>query len=200
LVAETNAPERPLRKELLGFKGWVMGKVMKRAGGAVPSADRITLLRDADGDGVAELRTAFLENLTSPFGMALVGDELYVANTDALVRFPYRAGQTRIEASPTRVAELPGGPLNHHWTKGLIASPDGKKLYVSVGSNSNVAEHGMAYEEGRAAIWSSIERPARGACSRAGSATPWAWRGGATPCGRRSTSATSSGTTSSRTT
>ena len=153
LVAETNAPERPLRKELLGIRGWVMGKMMKRAGGAVPSADRITLLRDADGDGVAEVRSVFLENLKSPFGMALVGEELYVANTDALLRFPYTAGQTRIEATGTRLAELPGGPLNHHWTKGLIASADGTKLYVSVGSNSNVAEHGMAHEEGRAAIW-----------------------------------------------
>jgi hypothetical protein len=153
LVAETNAPERPLRKELLGVKGWVMGKMMQRAGGAVPSADRITLLRDADGDGVAELRSVFLENLRSPFGMALVDGNLYVANTDALVRFPYGTGETRVDEPGTRVAELPAGPLNHHWTKGLIASADGRKLYVSVGSNSNAAEHGIAHEEGRAAIW-----------------------------------------------
>ncbi len=156
LVAETNAPERPLRKKLLGVRGWIMGKMMKRAGGAVPSADRITLLRDADGDGVAEVRSVFLENLRSPFGMALVGEDLYVANTDALVRVPYRTGDTRIATLPTSVADfadLPGGPLNHHWTKGLIASPDGTKLYVSVGSNSNAAEHGMEHEEGRAAIW-----------------------------------------------
>jgi glucose/arabinose dehydrogenase len=153
LVAETNAPERPLRKKLLGVRGWIMGKIMKRAGGAVPSADRITLLRDADGDGVAEVRSVFLENLRSPFGMALVGEDLYVANTDALVRVPYRTGDTRIETPPTSVADLPGGPLNHHWTKGLIAGADGTKLYVSVGSNSNAAEHGMEHEEGRAAIW-----------------------------------------------
>jgi glucose/arabinose dehydrogenase len=153
LVAETNAPERPLRKELLGVKGWIMGKMQKRAGGAVPSANRITLLRDADGDGVAEVRSAFLENLNSPFGMALVDGTLYVANTDALVRFPYRTGEIRVAGPGTKVAELPAGPLNHHWTKGLIASVDGTKLYVSVGSNSNAAEHGMAHEEGRAAIW-----------------------------------------------
>ena len=179
LVAETNAPERPLRKKLLGVRGWVMGKMMKRAGGAVPSADRITLLRDADGDGVAEVRSAFLENLTSPFGMALVGEDLYVANTDALVRFPYKAGATRIEAAPTRVAELPAGPLNHHWTKGLIASPDGSKLYVAVGSNSNAAEHGMEHEEGRAAIWEFDRATGRGRVFASGLRNPvgMAWWG-----------------------
>jgi glucose/arabinose dehydrogenase len=152
LVAESNAPERPLRKELLGFKGWVMGKVMKRAGAAVPSANRITLLRDSDGDGRADERSALLSNLNSPFGMDLVGDDLYVANTDALVRFPYRDGDKTISAAGTKVAELPGGPLNHHWTKNVIASQDGTKLYVTVGSNSNVAEHGMEHEVERAAI------------------------------------------------
>jgi glucose/arabinose dehydrogenase len=152
LVAETNAPERPLRKELLGLKGWVMGKVMARAGAAVPSANRITLLRDSDGDGSADLRSVFLSGLNSPFGMALVDDRLYVANTDALVRFPYRTGATTIGAGPTPVADLPGGPLNHHWTKNVIASPDGSTLYVTVGSNSNVAEHGMEHEVDRAAI------------------------------------------------
>lgn len=152
LVAETNAPERPLRKELLGVKGWVMGQVMKRAGAAVPSANRITLLRDSDGDGRADLRSAFLTQLNSPFGMALVGNQLYVANTDALIRFPYRTGETTIKAGGVKVADLPGGPLNHHWTKNVIASPDGSKLYVTVGSNSNVAEHGMDQETDRAAI------------------------------------------------
>ena len=117
LVAETNAPERPLRKDLLGAKDWVTGKVMKKAGAAVPSANRITLLRDADVDGVAEVRSAFIENLNSPFGMALVGSELYVANTDALMRFPYKPGETKITAAGTKIADLPGGPLNHHWTK-----------------------------------------------------------------------------------
>jgi len=152
LVAETNAPERPLRKELLGVKGWVMGKVMKRAGAAVPSANRITLLRDSDGDGSVDQRSALLTGLNSPFGMALVGDQLYVANTDALVRFTYRPGATTIEGRGTKVADLPGGPLNHHWTKNVIASRDGSMLYVTVGSNSNVAEHGMDKEVDRAAI------------------------------------------------
>ena len=152
LVAETNAPERPLREELLGVKGWVMGKVMKRAGAAVPSANRITLLRDTEGDGSVDLRSVLLAELNSPFGMALVGNQLYVANTDALVRFPYRPGETVIEGSATKVADLPGGPLNHHWTKNVIASPDGSKLYVTVGSNSNIAEHGMNHETDRAAI------------------------------------------------
>jgi glucose/arabinose dehydrogenase len=150
LVAETNAPERP--EESKGVKGRVMKKVMKRAGAAVPSANRITLLRDADGDGVPETRTAFLENLNSPFGMALVGETLYVANTDAVVAFPYRAGETAIRSEARKVADLPGGPLNHHWTKNLIASRDGKRLYATVGSNSNAAEHGLEKEERRAAI------------------------------------------------
>jgi glucose/arabinose dehydrogenase len=128
-------------------------RVMKKAGAGVPSANRITLLRDADRDGVAEVRSVFLERLNSPFGMALVGDELYVANTDAVLRFPYRGGETRIEAPGTKVVDLPAGPRNHHWTKNLIASRDGAKLYVTVGSNSNAAENGIEAEEGRAAIW-----------------------------------------------
>jgi len=151
LVAETNAPERPLDGR--GIKGWFFKLFQKKAGGAVPSANRITLLRDADGDGLAETRTAFLTGLTSPFGMALVGDTLYVANTDAVVRFPYRAGATQIAEPGTKVTDLPAGRRNHHWTKSLIASADGSKLYVGVGSNSNVAENGMEEEEGRAAIW-----------------------------------------------
>ena len=152
LVAESNAPAPPAGQEPKGFKNWAMKVVMKRAGAGVPSPDRITLLRDADGDGQAEVRSVFLEQLHSPFGMVLVGDSLYVANADAVVRFPYAAGQTKISAAATKVTDLPAG-LNHHWTKGLVASPDGTKLYVSVGSNSNVAENGMAIEEGRAAVW-----------------------------------------------
>ena len=149
LVAETNAPPKD---DGGGLKAWFMGLVMKRAGAAVPSADRITLLRDADGDGVAELRSVLLDDLYSPFGMALVGDTLYVANADAVVAVPYRSGQLRIEAMPVRVAPLPGGPINHHWTKSLLASPDGSRLYVGVGSNSNVGERGMAAEADRATI------------------------------------------------
>jgi glucose/arabinose dehydrogenase len=151
LVAETNAPPRP--DDAKGIKGWFFKKFQKRAGGAVPSANRITLLRDADGDGVAESRSVLLSNLNAPFGMALVGESLYVAASDAVLRFPYAEGDTRIGVPGTRLAELPGGRLNHHWTKSLIASPDGARLYVGVGSNSNVAEHGMDKEEGRAAVW-----------------------------------------------
>jgi glucose/arabinose dehydrogenase len=125
---------------------------MKKAGAAVPSANRITLLRDANGDGIAEIRTVLLDNLNSPFGMTLIGNDLYVANTDAVVRFPYTSGSTRIRAAGRQVATLPGGRLNHHWTKSLIASPDGRRLYVGVGSNSNAAEHGMHKERERAAI------------------------------------------------
>src|SRR5262245_24990021 len=115
LVAETNAPVRP--DDRPGISGWFFRRFMKKAGGAVPSANRITLLRDTDGDGIAETRTAFLTNLSSPFGMALVGDTLYVANTDAVVSFPYREGQTEITTAPVKVADLPAGTINHHWTK-----------------------------------------------------------------------------------
>jgi len=151
LVAETNAPPKP--DDSKGVRGWVMEKVMGRAGAGVPSPNRITLLRDADHDGVAETLTVFLENLNSPFGMALVGNDLYVADSDKLLRFPYQPGETAIKATGTKVVDLPGGSLNHHWTKNVIASRDGSKLYVSVGSNSNVGENGLKAEEGRAAIW-----------------------------------------------
>ncbi|CAN5417519.1 sorbosone dehydrogenase family protein [soil metagenome] len=151
LVAETNAPERP--EDAKGIKGWFFKRFQKKAGAGVPSANRITLLRDADGDGVAEMRTVFAAGLSSPFGMALVGDVLYIANADAIVRVPYVAGSAQITAVPTKVIDLPGGPINHHWTKNIIASADGTKLYASVGSNSNIVENGIAAEEGRAAIW-----------------------------------------------
>ena len=149
LVAETNAPAREGND---GVRAWIMKRVMQRAGAGVPSANRITLLRDADGDGVAEMRSPFLENLASPFGMALVGSNLYVANADAIVRFPYTAGALRLATEGVKVTDLPAG-INHHWTKSLLASRDGRKLYVTVGSNSNVGERGMQVEEGRAAIW-----------------------------------------------
>ncbi|MDR0281618.1 MAG: sorbosone dehydrogenase family protein [Paucimonas sp.] len=151
LVAETNAPEKP--EDGKGIRGWVMKKVMAKAGAGVPSPNRITLLRDADKDGVAETRTVFLKDLNSPFGMTLVGNELYVADTDRLLRFKYQDGATSLEGPGEPVTDLPGGPLNHHWTKNVIASRDGKKLYVTVGSNSNVAENGMDKEKERAAIW-----------------------------------------------
>ena len=151
LVAETNAPPKP--EDGKGIKGWVMRLVMQRAGAGTPSANRITLLRDTHGKGVADVRSAYLEGLSSPFGMALVGSNLYVANSDAVWKFPYVSGATRITAPGVKVVDLPGGPINHHWTKNLIASPDGSALYVTVGSNSNVAERGMAVEAERAAIW-----------------------------------------------
>jgi glucose/arabinose dehydrogenase len=150
LVAETNAPERPEDKK--GIKGYFMGKAQKKAGTGAPSANRITLLRDADGDGRADFRSPFLEKLNSPFGMVLVGNDFYVANTDAVMRYRYRAASSFIDGAGTKVADLPAGPINHHWTKNLIASEDGKRLYVTVGSNSNVAERGMENEERRAAI------------------------------------------------
>jgi glucose/arabinose dehydrogenase len=150
LVAESNAPPKPEGKEG-GLRGWIQGLVMGKAGAKTPSADRITLLRDADGDGVAEAKTAFLQDLTSPFGMALVGETLYVANADAVVAFPYRSGETQITAPARRVAALPAG-RNHHWTKSLVASPDGSRLYVGVGSNSNIGENGLDEEVDRAAI------------------------------------------------
>jgi glucose/arabinose dehydrogenase len=150
LVAETNAPERESARK--GIKKFVMGRAMKKAGSATPSADRITLLRDADGDGEPELRTTFVADLNSPFGMVLVGDDFYVANTDALVRFEYRTGSTSVAGPGVMVAPLPAGAVNHHWTKNVVASPDGMRLYVTVGSNSNVGERGLDEERQRAAI------------------------------------------------
>jgi glucose/arabinose dehydrogenase len=151
LVAETNAPPKP--EDGKGIKGWFFKKGQKIAGAGVPSANRITLLRDTDGDGIAETRTVFLENLHSPFGMVLVGNDFYVADSDAVLRFPYRTGDLQITAAGVKVVDLPAGPINHHWTKNIIANADGSKLYVTVGSNSNVAENGIDKEEGRAAIW-----------------------------------------------
>jgi glucose/arabinose dehydrogenase len=152
LVAESNAPDnRP--DEERGLRAFFMRLAMRQAGAGVPSADRVTLLRDSDGDGLAETREVFLDSLHSPFGMTLVGNDLYIADTDAIVRVPYAAGQTRITAQPERLVDLPAGTRNHHWTKNIIASPDGARLYATVGSNSNAGEHGLAVEDGRAAIW-----------------------------------------------
>ncbi len=150
LVAESNAPAQ--HDAGSGLKGWVTGLVMARAGAGVRSADRIRLLRDADGDGAAEIQMVFLENLHSPFGMALIGQTLYVANTDAVVAFPYVEGETRITSRGETIFNLPAGPINHHWTKDIIASPDGARLFVTVGANSNVGENGMEAEENRASV------------------------------------------------
>ena len=151
LVAETDAPSKP--EDGKGIKGTVMKWFMKKAGSGTPSANRITLLRDANRDGRVDTRTVFLHDVNSPFGMALAGDALYVAATDALLRFPYRPDATEITAPATTVVALPAGPINHHWTKNVIASRDGARLYVTVGSNSNVGENGLEQEAGRAAIW-----------------------------------------------
>jgi len=150
LVTETNAPAKP--DDGNGIRGWVQKKVMSRAGANTPSANRITLLRDADGDGKAETKSVFIENLNSPFGMALVGNDFYVADTDAIMKFTYRDGDMKITTPGVKVADLPGGTINHHWTKDLVASPDGTKLYATVGSNSNVGENGMEAEKNRAGI------------------------------------------------
>ena len=149
LVVESNGPKAPVFRP----KDLVTGWVQWFAGAKAQDANRITLLRDTDGDGIPDLRTVFLDHLNSPFGVALVGNDLYVANTDAIVRYPYEEGQTSITATGTRLTDLPGGPIDHHWTKTLLASPDGTKLYVGVGSNSNITENGIPAEYERAAIW-----------------------------------------------
>lgn len=149
LVAESNAPAKP---EASGLMAQAQKLIMKQAGAGVPSANRISLLRDVNGDGIAETKTALLTQLNSPFGMQLIGNTLYVANTDAIVSFPYQIGMTEITAAPTKIAALPAGSINHHWTKNIIASRDNSKLYATVGSNSNVAENGMHNEVQRAAI------------------------------------------------
>ena len=152
LVAESNGPPRP-EDNPGGLRGWVMNHYFKKAGASVPSPNKIILLRDADGDGVAETRSVLLDSLYSPFGMALVGSTLYIANSNALVRYPYHDGDTRITAAPATVTALPGRPYDHHWTKSLLPNADGTKLYVGVGSNSNAAEHGIEAEKERASIW-----------------------------------------------
>ncbi|MDO9429986.1 MAG: sorbosone dehydrogenase family protein [Phenylobacterium sp.] len=139
-----------------GIEGYVANLLQKKAGAIQKSPNKIMLLRDADGDGVAEMRTTFAEGLTRPFGMTLTGGKLYVANDDGVVSFPYADGQTSLQGAGTKVFDLPGGPINHHWTKNVVASPDGSKLYATVGSNSNVGENGIEAEAGRAAI---IEYP-----------------------------------------
>ena len=195
-MAETNAPPRP--KDGQGIKAWFTKLFMKKAGAGVPSANRITLLRDADGDGVAEVRLPFAEGLNSPFGMVLIGSNFYVANADAIVRFSYTPGQTRLVGPPVQVAALPGGPINHHWTKNLVASADGSKLYVSVGSNSNVGRERHGGRAGpRRHPARSIWLRASAASSPRACATRSAWPGSraAACCGPWSTSATNWATT-----
>jgi glucose/arabinose dehydrogenase len=149
LVVEANAPPTVAFRP----KDYVTGPVVNRAGAGAPGGNRITLLRDANGDGKPELRTIFLDHLNSPFGIALVGNTLYVADTDGILQFPYTPGETRITQPGVQLADLPAGPIDHHWTKSLVASPDGSKLYVGVGSNSNITENGIDVEYGRAAVY-----------------------------------------------
>jgi glucose/arabinose dehydrogenase len=153
LAVESKSPELdPIKRPKDLVMGWVESMVTSGGGEGGPS-NRITLLRDADGDGKPELRTTFLDHLNSPFGVALVGSDLYVANTDAIMHYTYHDGDTKITEPGTVLTPLPGGPIDHHWTKSLTASPDGKLLYVGVGSNSNITENGMQAEKNRAAIW-----------------------------------------------
>jgi glucose/arabinose dehydrogenase len=149
LVVESNSPgTKPYRP-----KDYIQGKVKARAGAAAKGGNRITLLRDADGDGRPELRTVLVDHLHSPYGVAVVGDTLYVADTDAIIAFKYALGATKVAGPGVKLADLPAGPINHHWTKAMAASLDGSKLYVGVGSNSNITENGFDAEEGRAAIY-----------------------------------------------
>ena len=183
LVAESNSPARPKH----GITDWVMGLLMGQAGAGVPSANRITLLRDANGDGVAETRTTFLAGLNSPYGMALVGDQLYIGDTDAVVRVPYTTGQTHIAARPELVVKLSGG--GNHWARNILPSPDGT-LFVSVGSSTNIAENGIDAERYRANIL-QVDPVKR---------TAWPMNRAPRRCGRWSTSATCWAATSSPTT
>jgi len=149
LVAESDGPQGPINRP----KEFIMNWIEKQAHSSVKAGNRIILLRDTNGDGTADVKTVFIDRLHSPFGMVLVGNNLYVADTDAVLRFPYQTGQTEITAAPTKLCDLPGGPIDHHWTKSLTASPDGTKLYAGVGSNSNITENGQEAEHERAAIW-----------------------------------------------
>jgi glucose/arabinose dehydrogenase len=150
LVAETNSPPHP--DDLKGVTKLAHDVITRIAGADTRSANRITLLRDTRGNGAADVKSVFLGGLNSPFGMALIGHDLYVADTDAILKFPYVDGETHIDARPVKVADLPAGTINHHWTKNIVASPDGTRLYVAIGSNSNAGEHGLAAEEGRARV------------------------------------------------
>ncbi|CAN5506997.1 sorbosone dehydrogenase family protein [soil metagenome] len=149
LVVEANGPPAPVHRP----KDVIMGMVKKYGGSGAKGGNRITLLRGLKPDGSAQQQTVFLDHLNSPFGVALVGSDLYVANTDAIVRYPYKDGDTRITAPGVKLTDLPGGPIDHHWTKSLLASPDGTKLYAGVGSNSNITENGIGAEYERASVW-----------------------------------------------
>ncbi len=153
LVAEAAGPPSSGDRTNTGIRAYVQKMLMKKVESTVPSPNKIILLRDANGDGVAETRTTFAEGLNSPFGMTLAGGRLYVGQADGVVSFPYDAGQTQAAGAGTKVFDLPGPPINHHWTKNVVAAPDGSRLYATVGSNSNIGDNGVAAEQGRASIW-----------------------------------------------
>jgi len=148
LVAEGRGGNAPNLKP----KDVIAGAIKAKGNTSVKSGNRLTLLRDADGDGTYELKTVFADKLNAPYGLALIGNALYVANQDALVRFDYQQGQTKASAAPSKVTDLPSA-INHHWTKALTASADGRYLYVAIGSNSNITERGMIAEVDRAQVW-----------------------------------------------
>ncbi len=148
LVAEGKGGNAPSLKP----KDVIAGYIKAKGTSSVKGGNRLTLLRDADGDGAYELQTVFAENLNAPYGLAFVDGALYVANQDALVRFDYKDGQTEAGGPPTKVTDLPSA-INHHWTKALAASADGRLLYVGIGSNSNITERGMTAEVDRAMVW-----------------------------------------------
>lgn len=148
LVSEASSEAKPAK----GITDWFANRLQAKAGALMPSPNQIILLRDADGDGVAETRTVFAQGLKRPFGMTLAAGQLYVANDDGVVAFPYADGQTSVSGPGRKVFDLPGGPINHHWTKNVVASPDGSRLYATVGSNSNIGENGIENEAGRAAV------------------------------------------------
>jgi glucose/arabinose dehydrogenase len=152
LVVESRSPgTEPVMRPKNIVMSWV--ESFATSGGRQTGSNRITLLRDTHGTGTPDVRTVFLDHLHSPFGVALVGDDLYVAETDGIRRYAYVTGETSIAGIGTVLTPLPGGPIDHHWTKSLVASEDGSKLYVGVGSNSNITENGMAAELDRASIW-----------------------------------------------
>jgi glucose/arabinose dehydrogenase len=149
LVVESNGPTAPIYRP----KDYIEGKIKALSGSGATGGNRITLLRDEDNDGVSDMRSVFIDHLNSPYGIVLVGNDIYVADTDKLLKFAYTPGATQITEPGVTLTELPAQSPNHHWTKALAASPDGSKLYVGVGSNSNITENGIGAEEGRAMIW-----------------------------------------------
>jgi glucose/arabinose dehydrogenase len=148
LVAESTQPDRPI----MGVEDWVARNLIASANGSKKSANRITLLRDTDADGVADQRSVFLTGLNSPFGMVLIKNQLYVANTDSVMVFPYKEGDLKITAPGQKLMELPAQAPNNHWARNIIAAQDGSSLFITIGSNSNIGENGMASEKDRAQI------------------------------------------------